>query len=83
MGASFRELGGIFSRSTRQSVASVRRVNDLPDAPHQQTGAKSSCAPACMECGGAIDAAFSVPGYCFVCSVHVASCCADSLDADA
>lgn len=76
-------MGGIFRRSARQSVASVRRVNDLPDDLHQQTGAKSSSAPACMECGGAIDAAFCVPGYCFVCSVHVASCCADPLDADA
>jgi hypothetical protein len=34
----------------------------------------------CMECGGAVDPAFAVPGYCFVCSVHVASCCADAVD---
>gem|GEM_PF-4685962 len=33
-----------------------------------------------MECGGAVDPAFAVPGYCFVCSVHVASCCADAVD---
>jgi hypothetical protein len=34
----------------------------------------------CMECGSAVDPAFAVPGYCFVCSVHVASCCADAVD---
>lgn len=41
-----------------------------------------AAAQRCRECGEEFDPRFTKEGYCFVCSVHALSCCADELPGD-